>query len=125
MKRALWRLLLTLRVRVLDRHRYRNLVLEHVDGVPLVVLPQVFNPKLLRSGELLVRQLARADLLHHYITKHIKPALGTRPIAKITAQEVQVFLNQKANSKLRPRTVQYLHGILRAALNRAVKWQVI
>src|SRR6266545_520722 len=62
---------------------------------------------------------------HHYITKHIKPALGTRPIAKITAQEVQVFLNQKANSKLRPRTVQYLHGILRAALNRAVKWQVI
>ena len=63
MKRALWRLLLTLRVRVLDRHRYRNLVLEHVDGVPLVVLPQVFNPKLLRSGEFLVRQLARADLL--------------------------------------------------------------
>ena len=61
----------------------------------------------------------------HYIHKHINPALGSRPIAKLTAQEVQAFLNQKANSKLRPRTVQYLHGILRAALNRAVKWQVI
>ena len=63
MKRTLWRLLLTLRVRLLDRHRYRGLVLEHIDGLPLLVLPQVFNPKLLRSGEFLVRQLTRADLL--------------------------------------------------------------
>src|SRR5438105_7275285 len=61
----------------------------------------------------------------HYINKHIKPALGTRPIAKLTAQEVQASLNAKAATALRPRTVQYLHGILRAALNRAVKWQVI
>jgi integrase len=61
----------------------------------------------------------------HYLDKHIKPALGTRPVAKLTAQEVQAFLNQKATSGLRPRTVQYLHGIVRAALNRAVKWQVI
>ncbi|HEY3059829.1 MAG TPA: HemK2/MTQ2 family protein methyltransferase [Chloroflexota bacterium] len=63
MKRALWRLLLTLRVRLLDRRRHHRLVLEQVDGVPLVVLPQVFNPKLLRSGEFLVRQLTRGDLL--------------------------------------------------------------
>jgi release factor glutamine methyltransferase len=38
-------------------------VLEDVAGIPLVVLPDVFNPKLLRSGELLVSQLARTDLL--------------------------------------------------------------
>ena len=63
MKRALWRLLLTWRVRLFDRHRYQRLVLEEVDGLPLVVLPQVFNPKLLRSGAFLVSQLRRSDLL--------------------------------------------------------------
>ena len=35
------------------------------------------------------------------------------------------FLNIKASSHLKPRTVQYLHGILRAALNRGFKWQVV
>jgi release factor glutamine methyltransferase len=31
--------------------------------MPLVVLPDVFNPKLLRSGEFLVQQLSRAEVL--------------------------------------------------------------
>jgi integrase len=61
----------------------------------------------------------------HYIEKHINPGLGNRPLARLTAQEVQAFLNAKAATHLKPRTVQYLHGILRAALNRAVKWQVV
>ena len=37
--------------------RYRRLVLERVDGVPLVILPDVFNPVLLRSGVFLARNL--------------------------------------------------------------------
>jgi release factor glutamine methyltransferase len=37
-------------------------VIEYVQGMPLVVLPDVFNPKLLRSGEFLVQQLSRLDL---------------------------------------------------------------
>jgi len=61
----------------------------------------------------------------HYVQRHLKPALGTRPIARLAAQEVQAFLNEKAASGLTPRTVQYVHGILRAALNRAVKWQIV
>lgn len=63
MKQRLARLFLTWRFRLLDRHRHRRLVLEHVDGLPLVILPQVFNPKLLRSGEFLVNQLGRSDVL--------------------------------------------------------------
>jgi release factor glutamine methyltransferase len=63
MKRALWRLALTIRYRLLQRHRHKRLVIEHVEGVPIVVLPRVFNPKLLRSGEFLVHQLARPELL--------------------------------------------------------------
>jgi HemK-related putative methylase len=37
--------------------RYRRLVLERIDGVPLVVLPDVFNPVLLRSGAFLARSV--------------------------------------------------------------------
>jgi HemK-related putative methylase len=37
--------------------RYRRLVLERIDGVSLLVLPDVFNPVLLRTGAFLARSL--------------------------------------------------------------------
>lgn len=43
--------------RLFQRHRYDRLVLEDVAGMPILVLPQVFNPKLFRSGEFLVQCL--------------------------------------------------------------------
>jgi release factor glutamine methyltransferase len=52
---------LKLRHQILGR-RYRRLVLEHVDGVPLLVLPAVFNPVLLRSGAIMARHIARMPL---------------------------------------------------------------
>ena len=45
------------RFRLFQRHRYRRLILEEVTGRPLLVLPEVFNPKLFRTGELLARAL--------------------------------------------------------------------
>ncbi|HYI15882.1 MAG TPA: methyltransferase [Thermomicrobiales bacterium] len=45
---------LRLRYLLTQRHRYDQLVVEHVHGQPFIVLPQVFNPKLFRSGEFLV-----------------------------------------------------------------------
>jgi release factor glutamine methyltransferase len=61
--RGAWRTLLRCKLALVDRRRYESLVIERVDGFPLVVLPDVFNPKLLRSGEFLVQQLSRPDLL--------------------------------------------------------------
>jgi len=51
---ALMRLWLSFRYRWISR-RYRKLVLENIDGVDLVILPDVFNPVLLRSGAFLAR----------------------------------------------------------------------
>jgi release factor glutamine methyltransferase len=51
---ALARVWLKLRYQVFSR-RYGRLVLEQIDGVPLLVLPQVFNPVLLRSGAIMAR----------------------------------------------------------------------
>lgn len=56
LRRGIWRAWLRLRHQVIGR-RYRRLVLERVDGVPLVIFPDVFNPVLLRSGVFLARNL--------------------------------------------------------------------
>lgn len=42
-------------LRFVLRHRVRRLVLEHLEGVPLVVLPEVFNPAVFRTSALLAR----------------------------------------------------------------------
>lgn len=59
MIRRLWRGWLGLRFRLIGRRRYDRLVLEHVEGCPLLVLPEVFNPALFDTGALLGRQLAK------------------------------------------------------------------
>ena len=61
--RRVWRLVLRLKLALIDRRKYDSVVLERVCGVPVVVLPDVFNPKLLRSGAFLAEQLHRADLV--------------------------------------------------------------
>jgi release factor glutamine methyltransferase len=48
---------------LVDRRRYERVVLESVEGLSIVVLPDVFNPKLLRSGEFLVQHLMRQEVL--------------------------------------------------------------
>lgn len=56
-----WRWWLALRFRLFQRHRYNTTVLEWVDGCPLAVLPEVFNPGIFPTGRLLARQI-RAHL---------------------------------------------------------------
>lgn len=55
--RKLWSGWLRLRYRFFQRGRFDSLVLENVAGRPILVLPQVFNPKLLRTGEFMAVQL--------------------------------------------------------------------
>src|SRR3990172_9511255 len=52
------RLWLTVRHRLLGR-RYRRLVVENVEGVPFIVLPEVFNPVLFRTGAFLAQTLSK------------------------------------------------------------------
>jgi HemK-related putative methylase len=62
--RGVWKRLLYAWFLLAQRHRYGRLSLEHVDGRPLVVLPEVFNPGLFASGRLLASLVqARGDLL--------------------------------------------------------------
>jgi integrase len=73
-----------------------------------VVKPKV-RPRTYASYEQLIRL-------------HIKPPLGATPLAKLTPQQLQTWMNDKQGAGLSPRTVQYLRAILRRALGQALKW---
>jgi len=61
----------------------------------------------------------------HLVRVHVQPALGSIALSKLTTQQVRSFLNQKQDSGLSSRTVQYLHAVLRKALNVALKDQTV
>jgi integrase len=56
---------------------------------------------------------------------HIVPALGAIPLEKLGPQDVQALLNRKVAEGLAPKTVLYMRGVLRTALNRAVRWSLV
>jgi integrase len=70
------------------------------------------RPKTYRSYEQIVRI-------------HIVPALGRHQLQKLSAQHLQQLLNQKRESGLSARSVQYIHATLRAALNDAVNMDLV
>ena len=93
------------------------------------------NASTITVGELFDRWLDEAVALtvrprtlasYTYIVRvHLRPALGDVPLASLTAQHVQGFLNAKAASGLAPRTVGYLRGVLRQALGFAERMDLV
>jgi integrase len=62
----------------------------------------------------------------HLVRLHILPTLGRVRLAKLTPQHVQSLITQKVREgRLSPRTIQYMHSVLRAALNQAVRWRMV
>jgi methylase of polypeptide subunit release factors len=58
----LWRSWLKFRFRLFQRHRHRRLVLETAAGLPVVVLPDVFNLALFFSSKALVEALRSTSI---------------------------------------------------------------
>ena len=54
--------------------------------------------------------------------KHIVAGLGDTWLQKLTPQQVQSFLTKKLADGLSPKYVREMLGVLRLALNNAVKW---
>jgi len=70
----------------------------------------------------------RATTLASYESKvrcHIVPSVGKVRLAKLNATHVQKLITDKLQSGLSPRTVQYIHAILRRALGQAEKWGLV
>jgi integrase len=56
---------------------------------------------------------------------HVIPTLGTTRLDKLTAQQVATLLREKTDAGLSPATVGHIRSVLRNALNRAVRWNLI
>jgi hypothetical protein len=52
--------------------------------------------------------------------RHILPALGKFQLNKLRPQHIRALIGDKLNSGLSPRSVQYIHAILRSALSTAL-----
>jgi release factor glutamine methyltransferase len=48
--------------RLVQQHRHRRLTLERVGDLPILVLPEVFNPALFQTSEALIAQLAAISM---------------------------------------------------------------
>ncbi len=57
LKQAIWQKVLWWRYLFFQRHRHNRLVLEQVAGFPMLVLPEVLNPKLFQTGEFIAQTL--------------------------------------------------------------------
>jgi integrase len=55
------------------------------------------------------------------IRLHLKPELGKIRLSKLTADDVEGFMNRMMDGGLSARTVRYCHAVLRKALSTAVR----
>ena len=60
-----------------------------------------------------------------HIRLHLKPTLGRLPLDRLEPAHIQRLLNDKLKSGLSPKSVRYIRGTLRTALNHAVRWSYI
>jgi len=56
---------------------------------------------------------------------HLVPGLGHLPLARMTPQQVQRYLNARSADGLSPRTVAIIRAVLRQALGQAERWGMV
>ena len=121
-------------------------------GLPIVGERQTVGEFMKQWLEEVATNKVRPSTLESYrwITeKHILPNLGRIALAKLSPQQIQVFLNDRlrsgrqplprrkkagkenpppkppSNPALTPRTVQHIHATLRSALDQALRWNLV
>jgi release factor glutamine methyltransferase len=97
--------------RLVGPWRYNRLSIEWVDGQPLLVLPQVFNPKLLRTGVMLARAALRQPTLPEATVLDMGTGSGIGAVfaARRAARVVAVDINPEAVRCTRLNAL--LHGV--------------
>jgi integrase len=60
-----------------------------------------------------------------HVRLHLKPTVGTIPLDKLTPLHVQQLVNGRIAAGMSPRSVRYIRGTLRTALNQAMHWGLI
>jgi integrase len=83
-------------------------------------------------GEFMQSWLKRVDVkprtLEHYelvVRKHIVPFIGSKTLAKLTANDVELLLTNRRKAGLSPRSVHHVRAVLRNALRKAVRDRLV
>lgn len=101
---------------------------DQLEGRPISFERQTVAQYLTYWLEQSVRQSRRPTTYRSYeqiVRLHLVPQIGRVQLQKLTPQHIQSLINDKLDSGLKPRTVEYVWDILCAALNQAVKWDLI
>jgi len=105
-----------------------KLLHDHQRGLPIPTGRLTVEQFLERWLEDVVRPSKQPGTYGNYRTtveRHLVPSLGRSQLAKLEAHHVQQMLQAKSDAGLKPRTVQGIQGVLRVALNRALKWGLV
>ncbi|MBX6770850.1 MAG: site-specific integrase [Chloroflexi bacterium] len=96
---------------------------------------QIVPSPLQNLGDYLTRWLEEAvrptvrpgtyDDYARLVRLHILPALGTRPLGKLTPLDLMRLYRTIQESGRSARTTQYVHAVLHRALDQAVRWGLI
>ncbi len=116
------------RTRLEVAERLKRALAAQQQGLPLVRERQTVGQFLTHWLEDVARPSVRPRTYASYaqlLRLHLLPGLGRVPLAKLSPQHVQSFLNSKLAAGLSARTVQYLHAILRRALGQAERWGLV
>lgn len=102
LRQRLTRVWLTLRHQIFGG-RYRRLTIEHIDDIALIILPNVFNPVLFRTGECLARAIQTMLVLNddkypdtRVLDLGCGSGVGAVFAARYGAQVIAVDLNSEA-----------------------------
>lgn len=110
------------------QRRLTGILRDQQSGIPIIGERQTLADFLERWLCDVVAPSVRPRTLTSYaqlVRLHLTPALGRVPLAKLTPQHVQKFMNDKLAAGLSARTVQYLRAVLRRALSQALRWNLV
>lgn len=97
-------------------------------GVAVKPAQQTLNDYLDRWLETAAKPRVRPKTFVGYqnlLDRHIRPALGARPLSKITPLEVQQTFQAMQEKGLSARTIEYARMVLKQAFKQAIQWRLL
>lgn len=97
-------------------------------GVHIEPSKQALNEYLNKWLETAAKPRVRARTYQGYsglIRRHVRPALGPKPLGKVTPLDIQGLYSDMQEQGLSARTIRYTHAVLRSALQQALKWRLL
>jgi integrase len=98
------------------------------DGIALPSEQQTVAEFLTAWLEESARRTLRPSTFRSYrqiVRDHILPEIGNVRLARLSPQQVQRLINHRLESGLSPQSVLYVRGVLRRALNEALRWGLV